>query len=163
MPSPCPFMSVWPMSRVFQVSLSACRLMRSLSAVIAHPPSWMPSRTIQRVAKNDSVEDTAAFDDEKLAGHEIAVVAGKEQRGAGDVLRQLHALKGSSPRARLAPLAHLVRDLLLAHGRPGRQAIDIDAPRPELLCQHARQLDHPSLRRGVMGHVACAVEEGSRR
>src|SRR5581483_7759383 len=114
------------------------------------------------IAAGDSVHDAAALDDEELAGHEVRVGAGQEQRRAYHVLRYFDPLEGARASAALAAGADLVGDGLLAHRRAGREAVDVNAPGAELPGQDAGEGDHPALRRGVVGHVAQASEEGAR-
>src|SRR5947209_18911391 len=83
------------------------------------------------------VQDAAALDDEELAGHEVAVAARQEERRARDVVRHLDALEGPLVRAARAAGAHLVGQVLLAHGRTGRQAVHVHVPGTKLLRQYA--------------------------
>ena len=43
------------------------------------------------------MDDPAAFHHQQLAGHEVAVGAGEEKRGSGDVLGYLDAFEGRRP------------------------------------------------------------------
>ena len=55
-----------------------------------------------------SMHDSAAFDDEELAGDKVAVGAGEKHGGADDVCGRFDAAKGALPHTALAPFEHFV-------------------------------------------------------
>ena len=54
------------------------------------------------------MHDSAAFDDEELAGDKVAVGAGEKHGGADDVCGCFDAAKGALLHAALAPFEHFV-------------------------------------------------------
>src|ERR671935_3264725 len=119
------------------------------------------SSSCEAPAPRASMDAAAAVDQQRLAGHERAVVRGQIDQRADEVGRHLRATE--HPRVDVGLLA-LLGDVLLvvaAQREAGRDRVDADAVRSQLAGERAREAHHATLRRRVVDVVRDALEEGA--